>query len=83
VITLEPTSRDANPHGEVVQLLIRVVADQVRPQVTVAGPDRRINVDGHQLFCIAARAGPFGVMASRYSYGPDTAVDRRIAGWRR
>ena len=46
VITLEPASRDADPGREVMQLLVRPVADHVRPEVPVARPYRRVDVDG-------------------------------------
>jgi hypothetical protein len=45
VITLEPASRETDPGCEVMQLLVRPVTDHVRPELTVAGPYWRVDVD--------------------------------------
>src|SRR5690606_12745419 len=53
VVALEGARRDAHPGGERVQFLQRGVADDVRPEAAVRGPDRRVDPDRHQP--VAAR----------------------------
>lgn len=49
MITLERASWQADPGSEVVQLLVGLIADQMRPEVTMAWPYRRVDIDGHML----------------------------------
>ena len=49
VVTVEGATRQAQSRGERVQLLIRPVADQMRPQSPVAGPHGWVDVDRHAV----------------------------------
>jgi hypothetical protein len=49
MITLERASWQADPDSEVVQFLVGLIADQMRPEVTVPWPYRRVDIDGHML----------------------------------
>ena len=48
VITLEGLGGGAQPAGEVVQFVVRDVADEVGPHAAVPRPVGRVDVDGHE-----------------------------------
>ena len=47
VVPLEPPARDAEPIGEVVELVERAVADDVRPPAPTVPPAGLVDEDGH------------------------------------
>ncbi len=47
VISVEAARRDVVDPGEGVQLVKALVADQVRPEPAVRGPERIVDEDGH------------------------------------
>jgi hypothetical protein len=63
VVALERASRHAEASGELVQLLVGHVADQVRPQLAPPRPDGGVHQDGHAP--TLATAGPAGSSTAR------------------
>ncbi len=62
VVALEGPRRDAELLREGVQLVVRHVADQVRPELAAPRPHRRVDQDGHR--CSTTSAASRGVLSA-------------------
>ena len=89
MVALERPARDAQVGGEGMQLVVALVADQVRPQAIAEGPDRWIDEDCHrssvgtheQVLRVWTRAAPGGRVLialgdSTVTFGEERAMSR-------